>query len=56
MFTVNALEALCGEVAESRTCTVKEYCPEAVGVPLITPVEALSDNPAGNPLEATLQL
>ena len=34
--------------SESVTCTVKFVVPEAVGVPLMTPVEALMARPAGS--------
>jgi len=33
--------------SESVTCTVKLDVPTAFGVPLITPVDVFSDNPAG---------
>lgn len=36
--------------------TVKEYVPTAVGVPLISPVAALSDNPGGNAPDVTAQV
>jgi hypothetical protein len=32
------LLAACGELAESFTCTLKVEVPEAVGVPVMTPV------------------
>ena len=35
-------------VALSVTLAVKGEVPEAVGVPVIAPVEALSDSPAGS--------
>jgi hypothetical protein len=53
---VSVLVAVCGEAAESRTCTVKEKSPEAVGVPLIAPLEAFKLNPAGSEPEVTLQV
>jgi hypothetical protein len=47
-----------GEVlpALSFTVTLNEEVPEVVGVPLITPVEAASDNPAGSVPLLTVQL
>ena len=48
--------AVCCGVDESETCTVKLNWPEAVGVPLITPVVLDNDNPAVNGPETTLKL
>ena len=49
-------DAVCAVgVSESVTFTVKDEVPVAVGVPLITPVEALSDSPAGRLPEVTCQ-
>jgi hypothetical protein len=48
--------AICVEAAESWAWTVKEYCPDAVGVPVIAPVEALSASPGGSEPRMTLQL
>jgi hypothetical protein len=54
--SVSVLVAVCGEAAESRTCTVKEKSPEAVGVPLIAPVEPFKLNPVGSEPDVTLQV
>jgi hypothetical protein len=48
--------SVCGGVEESETCTVKLNWPEAVGVPLITPVVVDNDNPDGNVPDTTLKL
>ncbi len=53
---VNVFVAVWGDVAESLTWTIKGYCPDAVGVPVTAPVEALSASPGGNEPETTLQL
>jgi hypothetical protein len=56
MLMLNVLMAICVEAAESWAWRVKEYCPDAVGVPIIVPVEALSARPGGNEPRITLQL
>jgi hypothetical protein len=40
----------------SETCTMKPKVPLALGVPPMTPVEALSARPAGNDPATTCQL
>ena len=50
------VEAVAGILSESVTCTVKLLTPGVVGVPLITPVLALSESPAGRVPVATVQL
>ncbi len=52
----NAACAVCGGVEESETCTVKLNWPEAVGVPLITPVVLANDNPDVNVPDTTVKL
>ena len=54
--SVKGFEAVCGGEFASRTRTVKLNVPVAVGVPLIAPVAALSDNPAGSAPAVTVQL
>src|SRR5690349_14820892 len=49
MVTARFAVALCG-VHESFTVIAAVLVPAVVGVPLITPVAALIDNPAGNPV------
>jgi hypothetical protein len=51
-----AVCAVCAGVDESETCSVKLNCPEAVGVPLITPVALANDNPDGNVPVTVLKL
>jgi hypothetical protein len=48
--------AVSGGVEASETCTAKLNWPEAVGVPLITPVVLDNDNPDGNPPDAVVKL
>jgi hypothetical protein len=48
--------AVCAGELESFTCTVNEKVPEAVGVPLIVPVEAVKDKPAGSEPLVRLQV
>jgi hypothetical protein len=43
-------------VVESDTVAVNEKIPEAVGMPLITPVEALRVNPPGSEFEGADQV
>ncbi len=43
-------DALSWELVESFTVTFAVLVPEAVGVPLMTPVEALIVSPAGRPV------
>jgi hypothetical protein len=52
----NGACAVRGGVEESETCTVKLNWPEAVGVPLITPVVLDNDNPDGNAPDTTVKL
>ena len=47
MVIESAFVALCGGFSESVTLTVKLKVPEDVGVPEITPVEALRASPGG---------
>ena len=44
----SACVSVCGGLSLSVTCTVKLDVPAAVGIPLITPVDALMDNPTGS--------
>jgi hypothetical protein len=48
--------AVCGGVDVSETCTLKLNWPEAVGVPLITPLVLDNDNPDANVPDATVKL
>jgi hypothetical protein len=48
MVILRSAVLLCEGLAESVTLIVKLDVPVAVGVPLITPVEALSASPAGS--------
>ena len=50
------LEALCCGDPESRAEAVKVLLPEAVGVPEIAPVEALSVKPDGKDPDVIVQL
>jgi hypothetical protein len=51
------LVAVCGVgVSESVTVTVKFVVPEAVGVPVIAPVEAFSESPFGRLPVVTAQV
>ena len=43
-----AADAVCTELPESVTVTVKLYAPLVVGVPEITPVDAAIERPLGN--------
>jgi hypothetical protein len=45
-----------GGVEESETCPAKLNWPEAVGVPLISPVELDNDNPDGNAPDTTVKV
>ena len=56
MLMLSVLMAICVEAAESWAWTVKEYCPDAVGVPVMAPVEALTASPGGSEPRMTLQL
>jgi len=56
MLRVNVFVAVWGDVAESLTCTLKEYCPDPVGVPITVPVDVPSASPGGNEPETMLQL
>jgi hypothetical protein len=51
----NGLDAIQGGELESVTSAVKLYCPEAVGVPLMIPLEARV-KPGGRFPELTTQL
>jgi hypothetical protein len=53
---LSGFEACSAGEVESVTCTVKLDWPEAVGVPLITPLVLDNDNPDGNAPEITLKL
>jgi hypothetical protein len=48
--------AVAGVLSESSTFTTKSAVPETVAVPEITPVEGVSDNPAGRVPELMLHL
>jgi len=48
--------AVCDGVEESETCTVKLNWPDAVGVPLTTPVVFDNDNPDVNVPDTTMKL
>src|SRR6266852_447734 len=52
----SCLLAVCGVAAESFACTVKVKEPEAIGVPLMVPVELFSDNPPGREPTVRLQV
>jgi hypothetical protein len=56
MLMEKAACALSGGVEESETCTVKLNWPEAVGVPLMTPVVPDNANPGGNAPDTTVKL
>ena len=48
--SVKFAEVVNAGLLASKTFTVIELLPEAVGVPEITPVEAFMDKPAGKPV------
>ena len=56
MVNANALDAVCGEPAESCAWIVKFAVPAVVGVPLIAPVPAFNVSPAGSAPAVTLHV
>ncbi len=53
---LSAFVVLCCGLLESATWTVKLVVPVPVGVPVMAPVEAFTDNPAGSDPIVTLQV